>query len=44
MTALIIVDLSAAFGVIDYPTLLKRLEFSFDIKKKGINLRKFLSR
>jgi len=34
MTALIMLDLSTAFGVIDHPILLKRLEFSFGIKEK----------
>jgi len=35
MTALIMRDLSAAFGVIDHPILLKRLVFSFDIKENN---------
>jgi len=33
MTTLIILNLSAAFGVIDYPILLKRLEFSLTWEK-----------
>jgi len=36
MTALIMLDLSAAFDVIDHPILLKRLEFSFGIKEKAL--------
>ena len=38
MTALIILDLSAAFDVIDHPILLKRLEFSFGIKENALTL------
>ena len=37
MTALIIINLSAAFDVIDYPILLKRLEFFFGIKEKALS-------
>jgi len=37
MTALIMLDLSAAFDVIDHPILLKRLEFSFGIKEKALS-------
>ena len=36
ITALIIIDLSAAFDRIDRPILLKRLEFSFGIKEKAL--------
>ena len=36
MTALIMLDLSPAFDVIDHPILLKRLEFSFGIKEKAL--------
>jgi len=36
MTALIMLDLSAAFDVIDHPLLLKRLELSFGIKEKAL--------
>jgi len=36
MTALIMLDLSAAFNVINQPTLLNHLEFSFDIKEKPL--------
>jgi len=36
MTALIMLDLSAAFDVIDHPILLKHLEFSFGIKEKAL--------
>jgi len=35
-TALIMLDLFAAFDVIDHPILLKRLEFSFGIKEKAL--------
>jgi len=44
MTALIMLDLSAALDVIDHPILLKRLEFSFGIKEKGFNLGKVVHR
>jgi len=36
MTALIMLDLSAAFDIIDHPMLLKRLEFSFGIEEKAL--------
>jgi len=36
MTALIMVDLSAAFDLIDHPILLKHLEISFEIKEKAL--------
>ena len=36
MTALIMLDLSTAFDVIDLPILLKHLEFSFGIKEKAL--------
>jgi len=36
MTALIMLDLSAAFDIIDHPILLKHLEFSFGIKEKAL--------
>jgi len=36
MTALIMLDLSTAFDVIDHPILIKHLEFSFGIKKKAL--------
>ena len=36
MTVLIMLDLSAAFDVIDQPIPLKRLEFSFEIKKRAL--------
>jgi len=36
MAALIMLDKSAAFDVIDHPILLKRLEFSFGIEKKAL--------
>jgi len=36
MTALIMLDLSAAFDVIDHPILLKPLELSFGIKDKAL--------
>jgi len=36
MTALITVDLSAAFDVIDHPNLLRCFEFSFGIKEKAL--------
>jgi len=36
MTALIMLDLSTAFDVIDHPILLKSLEFSFGIKEKAL--------
>ena len=36
MTASIMIDLSAAFDVIDHPILPKRLEFSFGIKEKAL--------
>ena len=36
MTALIMLDLFAAFNVIDHPILLKHLEFSFGIKVKAL--------
>jgi len=36
MTALIMLDLPAAFHVINYLTLLKLLEFSFGIKEKDL--------
>jgi len=38
MTALIMLDLSADFEVIDHPILLKRLEFSFGIKERALTL------
>jgi len=37
MTVLIMLDLSAAFDVIDHSILLKRLEFSFGIKEKALS-------
>ena len=36
ITALIMLDLSATFDVIDHPILLKRLEFSIGIKEKAL--------
>ena len=36
--ALIMLDFSAAFDVIDHPILLKRLEFSFGIKENALTL------
>jgi len=36
MTELTMLDLSAAFDVIDHPILMKRLEFSFGIKEKAL--------
>jgi len=36
MTALITLDLFAAFDVIVHPILLKRLEFSFGFKEKAL--------
>jgi len=38
MTALIILDLSATFGIIDHPILFRRLELSFGNQGKGLNL------
>ena len=44
MTALGMLDLSAAFDVIDYQILLKCLEFSFGIKEKTlIRLKSYLA-
>jgi len=37
MAGLIIFDLFAAFGVIDHPIPLNRLDFSFDIKEKALS-------
>ena len=37
MIALIMLDLSVAFDVIDHPMLLKRLEFSFGIREKALS-------
>jgi len=36
MAALIMLDLSIAFDVIDHPITLKSLEFSFGIKEKAL--------
>ena len=36
MTALIMLDLSSTFDVIDHPILLKHLEFSLGIKEKAL--------
>ena len=44
MTALIMLNVSAAFSVIDHPLLLKCIEYSFGMEEKGLYLGKVVPR